>query len=137
MLDLHYPPHLTLIVVEDESHAGQLDRALPELARSARLNLSVMPAQRFPSTDVVWLGADGSGLRELHAKVAALVGDSAIAPHYLPEAWVPHVTLQTAGHVDAALELAHSMWPVAKAVETRTIELVRFSPIVTLRRLGV
>ncbi|KQT46077.1 hypothetical protein ASG47_14175 [Devosia sp. Leaf420] len=137
MLDLHYPPHLTLIVVEDEGLAGQLDRALPDLAQDARLNLTLGPPGRFVDTDVVWLGVDGAGLRELQAKAATLVGDAAIAPHYRPDGWVPHVTLQTAGHADAALELAHTMWPAQQAAEVRTIELVGFSPIVTLKRLGV
>ncbi len=137
MLDLHYPPHLTLVVVEDEGLAGQLDRSLPDLAPDARLNLSVGPPGRFADTDVVWLGVDGAGLRELHAKAAAVVGEDAVSPYYRPVEWVPHVTLQTAGHADAAVELTHSMWPVAQAAEVRTIELVRFTPMVTLRRLGV
>lgn len=137
MLDLHYPPHLTLIVVEDDAAAASLDLALPELAQAARLNLTLGPPGRFEGTDVVWLGAGGAGLFELQAQAAALVRLDAIQPHYRPGSWVPHVTLQTAGHVDAALELAHAMWLSAQVAEVRTIELVQFSPIVTLRRLGV
>ena len=75
MTDLGYPPHLTLITVDDETLAPVLDKGVAELAKDARLDVALGPVGRFAETDVVWLGCDGPGLLDLHAQAAALVGD--------------------------------------------------------------
>ena len=137
MVDLGYPPHATLIVVEDEALAPALDRALPDLATMGRLSLTLGPPTRFDGTDVVHLGLSGEGLAAIHEASAALVPHATIHPHYRVGHWTPHVTLQTAGHAEAALERAGALWSQPMAARTTAIELVRFSPIVTLRRLGV
>lgn len=137
MVDLGYPPHLTLTVVDDEAMAPTLDRALPDLAALGRLTLTLGSAARFDGTDVVYLGATGEGLTDIHGAASALVPQATIHPHYRIGQWTPHVTLETAGHAEAALERAHEMWPEPVAARVTAIELVRFSPIVALRRLGV
>lgn len=137
MTDLGYPPHLTLITVDDETLAPVLDKGVAELAKDARLDVTLGPVGRFAETDVVWLGCDGAGLLDLHAQAAALVGDEEVSAHYRPGAWVPHVTLQTAGHADEAERFAAERWTGLVEARTAAVELVRFSPIVTLRRLGL
>lgn len=136
MIDQGYPPHVTLLVVEEEGLAPTLDVHLPELAAHARLELKIGAAGRFDGGDVVYLGCEGEELKALQMQAAALAPPGAINVHYRPERWTPHVTLQTGGHADAALELVTELWAGMDA-RSVAVELLRFPPVATLKRLGV
>jgi hypothetical protein len=58
----------------------------------------------------------------------------AIDPHYRPDNWVPHVTLQTTGDAAAGLVMAGETWPAPMRARAIAIELVRFRPVVPLWR---
>jgi 2'-5' RNA ligase len=134
MLDLGYAPHLTLTVMEDEELAAQLQRELTRRAWGDGLDMEIGPVGRFEGTDIVWLGGAGERLRALQGDVAGLVALGAIDPHYRPDNWVPHVTLQTTGDAAAGLVMAGETWPAPMRARAIAIELVRFRPVVPLWR---
>lgn len=134
MLDLGYSPHVTLTVVQDEELAGELQRKLARRAWGEILDVKIGPVGRFDGTDIVWLGCDGDRLRELQSAVCGLVPPDDIEPHYRPESWVPHLTLQTTGDAEAARTLAEGVWPAQVEARAVAVELVRFRPVVPLWR---
>lgn len=134
MLDLGYRPHVTLTVVQDDALASELQSKLSQQAWGDVLELEIGPVGRFHSTDVVWLGCTGDGLRAIQRDVCSLVSLDDIDPHYRPESWVPHLTLQTSGGAGAAGALADRMWREKTKAQAVAIELVRFRPVVPLWR---
>jgi 2'-5' RNA ligase len=130
MLALNYPPHLTLIVMEDEGLARTLEPALASLAPMAPRELTLGDVVTFAKTDVVYIGLDGdlTQLLALHRAVCDLLPADAVRPYYRPGVWTPHVTLQSVGDADRALTLARASWTARRAVTTR-LELATFLPV--------
>lgn len=132
MLELGYPPHVTLVVVDDDSLEPQMRGALAK-APGAALTITLGSVRRFEGTDITWLAADGGAdLLALHRLVADAVGIEAIRPYYRPGQWVPHMTLQTVGDAGAGHELLGGLWSEEWSGVTTRLELARFLPVVVL-----
>ena len=131
MLDLGYPPHLTLLVMDDEQLAAMLAPALASLAPFAPPDLRLGEVDTFARTDVVYLGVDGdlTGLRELHGRAAELVPEESLRPYYRPPSWTPHVTLQTTGNAPHAVDLLRRCWEAGRAAVPTRLELATFVPV--------
>ncbi|MGV3577125.1 MAG: 2'-5' RNA ligase family protein [Devosia sp.] len=134
MLDLGYSPHVTLTVVQDETLADELQSKLQRRAWGGVLDVEIGPVGRFDGTDVVWLGCSGHRLRAMQRDVCSLVSHDDIEPHYRPESWIPHLTLQTSGDAAAGWALADHIWPTQTRAKATVVELVRFRPVVPLWR---
>lgn len=134
MLDLGYPPHLTLIVLEDEILGVNLQRDLAQEEWDDGLELEVGAVGRFEGSDVVWLAGEGRDLRQLQQKVSRLVAPEQIHVHHRPESWVPHITLQMDGDALGAVALAKRKWLWPMQARGIAVELVRFPPIAPLWR---
>lgn len=132
MLGLGYPPHLTLLVMDDEQLFASLAPVLGELARLAPSGLQLGDVEAFAGTEVVYISCDGdlTRLRELHRFAAALLPEDSIRPHYRPASWTPHVTLQTVGDVARAMSLARGRWKVSHTAVLTRLELATFVPVV-------
>lgn len=133
MLDLQYPPHVTLVVTDDETLEPQMRAALARAEGRAPLTVELGPVRRFEGTDITWLAADGGpDLHALHSDVADALPTEAIRPYYRPGQWVPHMTLQTAGDASAGQALLSAMWSDQRSGATIRLELARFLPVVML-----
>jgi 2'-5' RNA ligase len=95
-IKLGYPPHITLAVLDDGANPGELTKIVSNVARrwqSSSLNfvgLGVFPGK--PST--LWLcPAVTSELSRFHSELCAALPRPSLSGHYLPNRWVPHLTL--------------------------------------------
>jgi 2'-5' RNA ligase len=130
MLDLAYPPHLTLLIMDDERLASSLAPALPELAPLAPTSLRLVDVSTFAGTEVVYLSCDSDpALRDLHRRAAALLPEEGIQPYYRPGNWTPHVTLQTMGNASRAFDLARGRWRAGRTAVPTRLELATFLPV--------
>ena len=133
MLDLRYPPHVTLVVTDDEKFEPEMRQALANAAGMVALAMKLGPVRRFDGTDITWLAADGGpGLHALHRLVANSVPLETIRPHYRPGQWIPHMTLQTTGDASAGQKLVSALWRDQRPGKATRLELARFLPVVTL-----
>jgi hypothetical protein len=132
MIDLGYPPHVTLVVVDDEALEPQLLEALALGRNRPSMPMTLGPVRRFDNTTVCWLAAKGAGLLDLHAAVAACVPTTAIRAHYRPGQWVPHMTLQTQGDPEAGAAIAGALWPVERPAMAVRLDMCSFLPVVRL-----
>lgn len=137
MLDLGYPPHVTLGVYEQlevDTAIAACDRVF-EAAEQIAVTL----------TNVTTFGA-GSGvcyaglavspdLMRLHAGTVVALGQEC-HPHYRAGSWIPHCTLATGvADVDIgrAVTILQRQWqPLSGVFEAA--ELVRFTPVVGVKR---
>ncbi|WP_316355438.1 2'-5' RNA ligase family protein [Devosia sp.] len=132
MLDLAYPPHVTLVVADDEGAEEAMRRALQQ-GRGRAVSIALGRVSRFAGTQVVWLACDGGEpLMSLHADIAAQLPLDAIRPYYRPDQWTPHMTLQTVGDAEAAMAVAHSLWRIPPLLRATRLELARFLPVQVL-----
>jgi proline iminopeptidase len=127
---------MTLLVMEDESLAGQLREALPQLAPLVPSYVKLGEVRQFPDTSVVWIECIGD-LTALHEAAARLVSLDRIDPHYRPGLWTPHVTLQLAGDVRRAIEIARANWPAGLSANVLRLEIVTFAPVKVIGNLDV
>lgn len=132
MIDLDYPPHVTLVVVDDEALEPQLRAALALGEGRPAMSMTLGPVRRFDKTTICWLAAEGEGLLDLHAAVADTVPAAAIRAHYRPGQWVPHMTLQTQGDPDVGTAVARAIWPVERPAVAVRLDMCRFLPVVQL-----
>lgn len=132
MLGLGYPPHLTLLVMDDEQLVPIFASALSTLARLAPASVRLGEVRSFDGTAVVYLGCEGdlTDLRNLHRAAAACVPEEGIRPYYRPASWTPHVTLQTIGDVAQAMELTRRVWTPGRVARATRLELATFLPVV-------
>jgi 2'-5' RNA ligase len=138
MLQLGYPPHLSLAVLDAEPPRDAVETAFAGVADTAAIELKLGGARRFDGTTIVWLAVDaGDALRDLHHRVSALLPEKAVREHYRPVVWTPHVTLQMTGDVDRALAIANAAWPEPISARFTTIELVQFPPVAVLNSLAL
>lgn len=128
MLDLGYPPHLTLVVADDEALLPTFAAALADLAPLVPRQLRLGEVNGFAGTSVVYIACDGD-LAEVHRAAAACVPLESIRPYYRPGAWTPHVTLQTAGDPVAASRLAKTHWRAGMSAVPVRLELAAFVPV--------
>ena len=132
MLDLGYPPHLTLVVADDDGFEDEMRLAL-QAAMGRTVTIRLGGAHRFDGTSVVWLACDGGeALTSLHADIARPLPLEAIRPYYRPGQWTPHMTLQTIGDAKSALALAGKLWQSTPVLRAARLELARFLPVQVL-----
>ena len=137
MLDLDYPPHVTLVVADDESAEGAMRRALRH-AQGLGVSVNLGGVNRFVGTPVVWLACDGGeALIALHADLATQLPIDTIRPYYRPGQWTPHMTLQTVGDAEAASAMASRLWRVPPLLRARRLELARFLPVQVLESVAL
>ena len=137
MLDVGYPPHVTLVVYDTLS----ADVAIAALD-SIFENVDQMPVTL---TSVTTFG-DGSGvlyaalapspdLMRLQAKAAVAIGE-VCRPHYQAGSWTPHCTLATGvddTNLDRAKTIIERDWrPLTGVFEAAA--LVEFLPVTGIRR---
>lgn len=130
MLDLTYPPHLTLLLNEDESQQEALCAFVANVDAPAQMPLRLGTVERFPGTSVCWIACDGGvPLRRFHEQACAALPGQSISPYYRPDAWVPHVTVQMSGDSEAGLSLARGVWPGPIDTFAIRMEVARFLPV--------
>lgn len=127
MLELGYPPHLTLIVTSDEADVGDLVRSLTMLASRVPATVELGEARMFEASEVAYLACNGE-LADLQRRAAELVPSGTLHEHYRPGAWTPHVTLQTRGDAARAVAVAGEHWQPRLAVPV-ALDLVAFPPV--------
>jgi 2'-5' RNA ligase len=135
MLDLDYAPHVTLIIVDDESLAEPINAGLAALAPLVPDTVRLGEVRQFPDTPVVWIECLAD-FRALHEAAATLVPLDSIRPHYRPGAWTPHVTLQVAGDAPRAIEIARRKWQPRPARPVR-LETATFVPVKALEGVDI
>lgn len=129
MLELNYPPHVTLVVADDEGQESAMRRALAQ-GRDRAVSIRLGGVNQFAGTPVVWLACDGGeALSTLHADIVAQLPLEGIRPYYRPGQWTPHMTLQTVGDAGAALALASALWQEPPLLQALRLELARFVPV--------
>src|SRR5690606_30882305 len=85
MLDLNYPPHVTLVVVDDEDLAPQLSAALALGIGLRQMPAMIGPVQQFDGTTICWLACEaGPALHPLHDAVCGTVPLETIRAPYRP-----------------------------------------------------
>jgi len=136
MLELGYPPHVTLAVYDDldaKVAAAALDGVF---RRVNRFEVTLTGIATFgPGSGVCYAAlAPSPVLHRLHETVLAATG-GACRPHYQSGHWTPHCTLATGLTDDqmvGAQDLLAQNWPIAGVFEAA--DLVEFAPIVAIKR---
>ena len=137
MLELNYPPHLTLVVADDDGMEDAMRQALSQ-GRDRSISITLGGVNRFDGTQVVWLECyGGDALTALHADIATQLPLEGIRPYYRPGQWTPHMTLQTAGDAEAALGLSTSHWRGPVEIQAVRLELARFLPVQVLDNVAL
>jgi 2'-5' RNA ligase len=135
MLDLGYPPHVTLVVHDGPIDAGAavaLDRVFEQVDRMA---VTLTGVTTFgPGSGVCYAAlAPSPDLMRLHARTVSAMGDGC-RPHYQTGCWTPHCTLATdmsdldMGRANALLD---KDWRPLGFFERA--ELVEFVPVVRIK----
>ena len=137
MLDLIYPPHVTLAVY-DELHVTAAVAALDRIYENAEpMVVTLTGLSTFgPGSGVCYATlAPSPDLMRLHATVAGAIGETCRL-HYQMGCWTPHCTLAT-GMTDTdmirARELLDGDWRSLTGV-FRAASLVEFVPVVDIKR---
>jgi 2'-5' RNA ligase len=136
MLELGYPPHVTL-AVHDDLDARVAAAALDDvLRRVSRFEVTLTGVATFGSGSGVCYAAlaPSPGLHRLHETVLTATGGTC-RPHYQSGRWTPHCTLAmglTDGDMTRAQDLLAQNWPLAGSFEAA--DLVEFPPIVGIKR---
>jgi len=136
MLDLKYPPHVTLAVYDElavDAAVSSLDRVFHNFDQMA---VTLAGLSTFGSGSGVCYAALAASpdLMRLHATIAA-IGETC-RPHYQVGRWTPHCTLAT-GMTDAEMDRARSLleqdW-LSLAGTLDVADLVEFAPVVGVKR---
>lgn len=129
---LGYAPHLTLAVWPDASTSKVAEVEALKEAKSIPLQFEGIG--RFEvERPVIWLRPSRStSLLAMQDVVAR--GSVSPGPLYLPDTWVPHVTLfqGPAEDAKAAAEVIERMWAGSVNATLRRLEVLRFPPVVVL-----
>ena len=137
MLDLAYPPHVTLSVSEElDARAATL--ALDDVfGRINPIGVTLTGISTFgPDGGVCYAAlAPSPELDRLHEKVQAVAGETC-RPHYRVGHWTPHCTLAmnlSAADLGRAIDLLARDWrPLSGVFEAA--DFVEFKPIAGIRR---
>ena len=129
---LGYPAHVTLAVFRDEAPREALCAALTALAAEwPVLPLTLAGFGVFPAPSyILWLApVPTAALLARHAALLAALPELSPHPHYVTDAWVPHVTLSGAlRDPSEALQAILPLWqPMHCWLDCA--ELVRFPPV--------
>ena len=137
MLDLGYPPHVTLCVYEQlkvDTAIAACDRVF-EAANQIAVTLTNITTFAAGSGACYLALAVSPDLMRLHARTIAALGEGC-HPHYRAGSWIPHCTLATGvADVDIgrAITILERQWqPLTGVFEAA--ELVRFTPVVGMKR---
>lgn len=138
IVQLAYPPHLTLAVLPDDVPAKAIEDATFDAVDGwAALPIVLAGIGVFPaSSSTIWaVPAVTEQLLAHHGRLLAALSAFPIHPHYQVGAWGPHVTLSQPDSATAsrALEIAASLWngPIIGWLDR--VELARFRPVQLLR----
>lgn len=139
MLELGYPPHLTLVVTNDDAQAETLEFELKRIASEAAAGITLGEPRTFPQSEVVYLSCEGdlAPLFHLQRLVAACMPDNLLHEHYRSTTWTPHVTLQTTGDAKRAMALASDLWRGPLPATFAQIDVVRFPPVQILASVAL
>src|SRR5882757_394980 len=137
MLDLNYPPHVTLAVYDAlavYAAVASLDRAFDNVGQ---IPVTLTDFSTFGTgSGVCYVAlAPSLDLMRLHAATVAAIGEIC-GPHYRTGIWTPHCTLAT-GMSDAEMSRARDVlatdWqPLTGVFETAN--LVEFVPVMDIKR---
>jgi len=137
MLDLNYPPHVTLAVYDAlavDAAVASLDRAFDNVGQ---IPVTLTEFSTFGTGSGVCYAASASSLdlTRLHAATIAAIGEIC-RPHYRTGIWTPHCTLAT-GMSDAEMSRARDVlatdWrPLTGVFETAN--QVEFVPVTDIKR---
>jgi len=109
----HHVPHLTLASLGDASVGGVRDAVvgLPE-ATPERVTFAALAS--FTGSRCSLVPAASSHLLSRHERVVAalLAGGIRVHRHYLPGAWLPHLTLATRAQAEALPRIARRVYEV-------------------------
>jgi 2'-5' RNA ligase len=128
---LAYPPHLTLVVLDDSAGARELANIVSEVTQDWRTWLVRFAGfGLFPGTPwTLWLcPVTTSELLERQASLCRALPSTFLRDYYVPGLWVPHVTLaKDVSEPTTALAAVQSLElpPDTKFVE---IQLIHFRP---------
>lgn len=137
MLDLGYPPHVTLAVHDEldvDAAATAFDCVFDD---AAPLDVTLQGFATFgPGSGVCYAAlAPSPDLTRLHERVLGAI-QKTCRPHYRTGEWTPHCTLAT-GLPDADMDRARGLlgenWQSLDGA-FETADLVQFPPIVGLKR---
>ena len=137
MLDLKYPPHVTLAVYDAlavDAAVAALDRAFDNVGQ---MPVTVTDFSTFGSGSGVCYAAVAPSLdlMRLHAATVAVIGETC-RPHYRTGSWTPQCTLAT-GMSDAEMSRARDIlardWRSLPGM-FETASLVEFVPVVGIKR---
>lgn len=137
MLDLIYPPHVTLAVY-DELHVNAAIASLDRIfGNIEQMSATLTGLSTFgPGSGVCYAAlAPSPDLMRLHASVVGAIGETCRL-HYRPGRWTPHCTLATGMTDDntiRARELLDGDWQSLTGV-FRAASLVEFVPVVDIKR---
>ncbi|OCW59567.1 2'-5' RNA ligase family protein [Hoeflea olei] len=128
---LDYPAHITLAVLEE---GASVERVLFKLSfaclETERVAVRISHVGAFPGSPAhLFLAPVATqSLLALHQRLSKAVSAEPVHPHYLRDAWVPHITLATCnGQPDAAFGAAMRQFEDYRG-HIIGIELVRFPP---------
>lgn len=137
VLQRGYGPHITLAVLPDSIQADLVDTIEATVASWECLPIVLAAIGIFPGpSPVVWAApVVTERLVALHRTLHALFGQSNVHPHYLPGAWMPHVTLSqpTSASLARVVKEALSAWRGPIEGEANRVEFVQFHPVILLR----
>lgn len=130
MLDLGYPPHITLRVYDDLDLGPAVNSLERSFESKTAIHVALDQLSAFSDTGVLYAGSsDISQLSDAHARAEIL--DRQCHPHYMKDRWMPHCTLATGLspiQTRAGKELLARDWQTLPARLT-VVELVQFHPI--------
>jgi 2'-5' RNA ligase len=136
MLNLAYPPHVTLAVYDTlrtNAAVAALDRVFENVAQMA-VTLTDLKSFGAGSGVLYAAMAPSIDLMRLHAMTAAVI-DEACRPHYRTGGWIPHCTLAT-GLSDTNLDRAKTVlerdWRSLTGIFERAA-LVEFIPVTGIK----
>ena len=134
-----YAPHITLAVYPDDAPVERIWTAVEAVAADWRaLPIAVSGFGIFPGPPPV-LWAAPLVTRELlsrHIAVQAALSGLPAHAHYLPDAWVPHVTLSDGlSDPGRALTVLMKRWRPIRGTLHR-LDLLRFRPVEILHSRG-
>jgi len=89
-----HAPHISLVVAERVDVGEWLGTLGEAFFAGPPISVALGPVSAFPAGGWVYLGVDGLD-RSAHSRLVASLGDDVAEPweHYLPDVWIPHITL--------------------------------------------
>jgi 2'-5' RNA ligase len=140
IVELGYPPHVTLAVLSDDASPHAVEDAVVRAAEHwSAVPITLGGLGIFPGAiTTIWAApAVAEPLPGYHGHLIAALGADPVDPHYRVGAWVPHVTLGQADRasVTRTVDVATSLWQGPIRGRLDQVEMVRFSPVEVLCRL--